>query len=691
MSATIESAQESQPAQLASVRSDYRVDIDGMRGVAVALVCLFHAGCWPFSGGYIGVDVFFVISGFVITQVLLRDLDGQRLSLRRFFLRRIRRLAPALLVMLASSVVLFSLIYPPVYLRSFGQSLWAQALFSSNIYFWRTTDYFGTPYEAKPLLHTWSLAVEEQFYLFFSFALLLLARVARSTLFITLAGCLLLSLSLSALATIPHPNASFYLLPTRAWELLTGALLAIYLSGRGALLRPGPMIANICATAGLAAVVAAAVLYDQTTPFPYVYAALPVAGTAAMIWADAYDSTFVGSGLSLRPVVFLGKISYSLYLWHWITLAFVRWTSFGTPAAAARLAAILAALVLAYFSWRWLETPVRARTVLRSDTRLVAIVVIATVLTGAYGYLADSSGGFPWRARAALAAMQTPTLSPRMSECFDDESPTSVRFCEIGNRAAERVTFVAIGDSHALALLPALDSVASAHGLKGWFAATSGCLPFVGSVPVRDAKSKERCRFLIEDTLRRVRERGIANVVLVARWDYYTQVSPDGTFQPVISQAHPATTLTGSRAVFAEQYRATVDAYTAIGASLYVVLQVPHQRMDPQSYVFRQTLPAFLGGIEDQSSGTLALPEHRAAQQYTDSVLESPSQVHVFDPSHLLCPHAGPCLLFREGKTLYYDNNHLSVTGAQFVSPALAPLFEKIAADTGASAGPSVW
>jgi hypothetical protein len=193
----------------------------------------------------------------------------------------------------------------------------------------------------------------------------------------------------------------------------------------------------------------------------------------------------------------------------------------------------------------------------------------------------------------------------------------------------------------------------------------------------------------VEDTLRRVRERVVANVVLVARWDYYTQVSPDGTFQPVISQAQPAATITASRAVFAEQYRATVDAYTAIGASVYVVLQVPHQRMDPQSYVFRQTLPAFLGGIQDHSDGTLVLPEHRAAQQYADGVLESISQVHVFDPSTLLCPHGGSCLLFSEGKTLYYDNNHLSVTGAEFVSPALAPLFGRIAADT--STGSSAW
>jgi hypothetical protein len=166
---TSRASQASEPEpRLGAVDAEYRADVDGLRGVAIALVCLFHADLWPFTGGYVGVDVFFVISGFVITWVLLRDLERGSLSVPRFLLRRVRRLAPAAIVMLIVCMAIFTLVYPPKYLVGFGESTVAQSLFASNVYFWRTTDYFGTPPDARPLLHTWSLAVEEQFYLLFS-------------------------------------------------------------------------------------------------------------------------------------------------------------------------------------------------------------------------------------------------------------------------------------------------------------------------------------------------------------------------------------------------------------------------------------------------------------------------------------------------------------------------------------------
>jgi peptidoglycan/LPS O-acetylase OafA/YrhL len=557
----------------------YRPDIDGLRGIAIALVCLFHADVVPFSGGFVGVDVFFVISGFVITGVLLRDLERDRLSLKSFFIRRIRRLAPALAVVLLVSAAAFSVLYPPSYLRDFGASLASQSLFVSNIYFWRTTGYFGIPPEAKPLLHTWSLSIEEQFYLIYATTFVVIARLRRKRLLWLLAAAFCASLALSIAETIPEPNASFFLLPTRAWELLAGALVAVWLDARSRAIAVSAAVGNVAAACGLIAIAASAVLYSTATAFPYFYAALPVAGASAVAWADR--PSLAASLLASPPLVLLGKISYSLYLWHWVAIALLRWMTLGAPSGIAKAFTVLACVPIAFLSWRFVESPVRAKRVLGSNRAIVSFGIAATTLGALFGLLAFRSGGFPWRAQAALAGFVAPTRSPRQPECFDDYSRGGLRSCEIGDAAASRVSFLAIGDSHALSLLPALDALASRHHLKGLFAGTSGCAPLLGAVPSRDAASVERCRLLNETTLRKAQELSVRQVMLIGRWDYYTQIGPDGNFQPITNAAHRSLSLAASRAVFLEQWRATKQAYDGIGATLDVVLQVPQQRTDP--------------------------------------------------------------------------------------------------------------
>jgi peptidoglycan/LPS O-acetylase OafA/YrhL len=667
-------ASETEP-RLGAVDAEYRADVDGLRGVAIALVCLFHADLWPFTGGYVGVDVFFVISGFVITRVLLRDLERGSLSVPRFLLRRVRRLAPAAIVMLIVCMAIFTLVYPPKYLVGFGESTVAQSLFASNVYFWRTTDYFGTPPDARPLLHTWSLAVEEQFYLLFSVGIVLLSGMRRRGLAIAMAACLALSFALAAALTVRWPSASFYLLPTRAWELLTGAVLAAGSGLGGTTAMRSPIVRQILAWTGLTMIGASAVVYDAATPFPDVYAALPVLGTAALIFANTGFRTTVGAALSARPLLFLGRVSYSLYLWHWVALVLVHWTAFGQPRQSVKLAAIAVAVLFAYASWRWIENPVRARTVLRSDRALLATAGVATLLTIGYGYAAASSAGFP--ARAAVA-MDAPSRSPREGECFDDSSVGSIVLCDIGVRTAEPASFVVIGDSHALAMLPALDELAAARGLKGLFGATSGCAPLVGAVPIRDAASMSRCRALVDQALALAERQPVRHVVLVARWDYYTEVGPDGGFQPITNTDARIGSVVRSRRVFDQQFTATVDAFARAGVSLDIVLQAPHQRMDPESFVFRKGLPRYLGGIAPDLDGTLDFKRHLLDQRFTSDVFQR-ARVATFDPAPLLCPAEGICRMFTDGRSLYWDDDHLSEIGAHYVAPALEPLLARIA------------
>ena len=658
-----------------SEAADYRADVDGLRGVAIALVCLFHAEVAPFTGGFVGVDVFFVISGFVITGVLLRDLKSGRLSLRAFFIRRIRRLAPALALLLLTCMIVFTVIYPPGYLHDFGASVVAQSVFLSNIYFWRTASYFGMPPEAKPLLHTWSLSIEEQFYLIYATAFVILARW-RATLLPLLAAAFCLSLALAIVATPPEPNASFFLLPTRAWELLAGALASLWLDAHGPGPAAGPRVTGFATAFGLLAIVASAVLYSTATPFPYIYAAVPVVGAAAIVCSNRPNA--MAALLASRPLVFVGRISYSLYLWHWVCLALVRWMTFGAPTGLERAAAVLAAVPIAGASWRFVETPIRQKRVLRSDRAIVVFAAAATTAAVVFGCLAYWSGGFPDRARAALAGFEAPVRSWREHECFDDSSRGAIRFCEIGSADARRVSFIAIGDSHALSLLPALESLASRHHLRGLFGGTSGCPPFIGVTPSRDAASAARCRLLNEQSLQMAKDLKISQIVLIGRWNYYTGIGPDGHFQAITSPAHRATTVSASRAVFAEQLRATVKAYARIGVSVNIVLQVPQQRIDPEGFLYRKHLPAFLGGLSRRAEGTLDLAQHLRDQHYADDIFAQTRGIETFDTAPLLCPNGGACLMFLNGRSLYFDTSHLSVVGADYIAPALDPMFMRI-------------
>jgi peptidoglycan/LPS O-acetylase OafA/YrhL len=655
----------------------YRTDVDGLRGLAITLVCLYHADVAPFSGGFVGVDVFFVISGFVITGVLLRDLERGRFSLKNFFLRRVRRLAPALAAVLLVSVAVFTVLYPPAYLRDFGASLASQSLFASNIYFWRTTGYFGIPPESKPLLHTWSLSIEEQFYLLYATAFVVVGHWRRMSLLWMLFGAMFVSLVLSIAETIPEPNASFFLLPTRAWELLAGAAVAVNLDARGAGAQLDVRLANLIAAAGLAAIVIAALRYSQATPFPYFYALLPVAGAAAITWVER--PSLAGALLASPPLVLLGKISYSLYLWHWVAIALQRWLTLGASSEVGKLATVIACVPVAFISWRFIETPIRERRLLGSDRAIFAFGLTATALGALFGYAAYSSGGFPWRARAALSGFVAPTRSPRQHECFDDYSRGTIRSCEIGSAGAAHTSFLVVGDSHALSLLPALDALAARHDLRGIFSGTSGCLPFLGAVPSRDPVSAERCTLLTEGALRTARELHLSQVILVARWNYYTEIGPDGTFQAVLNSHHHSISVGESRAVFSEQLRATVAAYRQIGATISVILQVPQQRVGPEALLYRRALPKLLGGVDSRSVGTLDLAQHRLDQRYAEAAFRNFPGLQVVDLSAMLCERAGTCVMFHGGQSLYFDDNHLSLLGAQYIEPELDPLFVRIA------------
>lgn len=475
-------------------RLDYRPDLDGLRAVAVVPVILFHLGAPYMPGGFVGVDVFFVLSGFFITRQIALELAENRFSVLNFYDRRIRRLFPALFVMLFASAIVAWLVLLPDDLRDFGKSLASTALSISNIYFLQKSDYFAPAAETMPLLHTWSLGVEEQFYLLFPVFLMLLWRHLRANLFRVVCFIAAVSFAGSVWGAEARPQATFYLLPTRAWELLLGSILAL----SSAQAPKSWRLRNTAAIAGLAGIGIAIVTYNKEMPFPGLAAALPCLGCALLIWAgqstvqavpdSGHDITLVSRILALPPFVFIGLISYSLYLWHWPIIVFAHQTSPRPLTFDQAVVVALTTVCIAYASWRLIEQPLRRGDVFwptRGHRLRYGGLAIAGI--GALGAIFCIGKGFPERnAPEVLAAMQdAKDISPHRARChIDAKKQGNLKLadtCVFGSKPRRRV--VLLGDSHGAELSYALAEVADVYGLQVRQITASGCPPAFNIAP----------------------------------------------------------------------------------------------------------------------------------------------------------------------------------------------------------------
>lgn len=368
---------------------EYRREVDGLRALAVLPVILFHAGFKTFSGGFVGVDVFFVISGYLITGLLLAELEGGRFSVVKFYERRARRILPALFLVMAACLPFAWLWLLPGDMKEFGHSLAAVSVFSSNVLFWRESGYFDTAAELKPLLHTWSLGVEEQFYVLFPLSLMLAWRMGRRWVAVLLMSVTAASLALAQWGALNSPEAAFFLLPTRSWELAIGSLVAVRFAwySRSTI---APMVSETLSAVGIALIVISIFLFDEATPFPGLFALVPTLGTA-LVLLFGWPETVVGRMLSTKAMVGIGLVSYSAYLWHQPLFAFARHASLVRPSAPLLLGLSVVAVALAFTSWRFVEQPFRQKGVIsrRSVFAFALAGSAAFIVIGAAGHYSD--------------------------------------------------------------------------------------------------------------------------------------------------------------------------------------------------------------------------------------------------------------------------------------------------------------
>jgi peptidoglycan/LPS O-acetylase OafA/YrhL len=489
-----------------------------LRAVAVLLVIAYHLVALKIWGGFIGVDVFFVISGYLISSVILREIGELRFSLLAFYERRIRRIFPALIVMLFVTAI-FSCIYLlPSELKDFSKSLLATVFSLSNIYFLDNADYFAAPNGGKPLLHTWSLAVEEQFYIFFPLFLMLIRRFAPRRFKGAIVAVSVASFAFSAYGAYAFPTATFYLPVTRMWELLLGTMLSLNMFPE----IQSRLSRNIAAAIGLALIVVCGFTYGPRTHFPGLAALAPCLGAALIIAAGQTGSSVVGRLLSLRPVVFIGLISYSLYIWHWPIIVFQRMSMIQFHDASSRsvkCGVLVASIIVATLSWRYVETPFRkGKWMLRGPAAFkfatasgVALTIAALAILALHG----------------LPARYTPE-EVQISSYMEREAPYRLGTCFIssGQPATDfdastclrqdpsRKNYLLIGDSHAAQLWYGLDTVFPEINILQ--ATASGCEPTLKNIYMYGDQCTPIMQYVYNEYLPK---HHVDRVLIAARWE----------------------------------------------------------------------------------------------------------------------------------------------------------------------------
>ena len=658
----------------------YRPEIDGLRALAVVPVILFHAGFQSMSGGYVGVDVFFVISGFLITSIIYAEIRKGTFSIVRFYERRARRILPALTLVSVSCIPFAWAWMTPDELKDFAQSLVAVSVFSSNILFWIETDYFAAAAELKPLLHTWSLAIEEQFYLFFPLLLLLFKGRRRQVLLAWIMLLSVLSFAAALWMTSVDQAANFYLLPSRAWELGVGAALALTVDSWHGMKR---RLAEVLSITGFMLILFAIVKFDQQTIFPGPWTLLPVVGTGLLIMS-ATPSTSIGKILTLPFVVKVGLISYSAYLWHMPLFAFLRIRLFAGVPEAVYLLASAVSLLLAYLTWRFVENPFRRKGFL-DQRRLFALAGVASVAVMSLGSVAILQSGMPerfgdkWEKVADLLDEHDDRNLPACISTRDRPFAAD-ETCLHG--APDSVRIAVWGDSHSHAVALELGNTLATYGQGLRQFSYARCAPAVGYYNVAHPDKCPEFNEEVLDVL--LSDASLEYVILIARWAMFFEGVPFDNQEGGIESAGdryglplgvPPKFVRNEERIplLGSVFRATVERLVESGKRVVVVYPVPEVGWDVPSFLAKAVL--YDSKIDSPVSTRYNVFAERARNSYDqlDTIKGGENLVRVY-PERFLCNQhlVERCIAQQDDIPLYSDDDHLSELGATILSERIA-------------------
>jgi len=648
----------------------YRRDIDGLRAVAVLSVLAFHAFPSQLRGGFVGVDLFFVISGFLISTIIFESVEDGRFSYVEFYMRRIRRIFPALLVVLATCLVAGWFLLMPEEYQQLGKHLVAGATFFSNIALWREAGYFDDTAATKPLLHLWSLGVEEQFYIFWPL-LVSFAYRRRLGFPLLLGGIAAASFVLSLVTSVSNPTAAFYSPLSRFWELMIGGTLAWLLLHRPSLVQHGPRASNALSAAGLLLIGAAVLLINENDVFPGWRALLPTVGAFLVICAGP-GAWLNKNVLGNRAAVSIGLISYPLYLWHWPLLSFANILHGGLFVPVwMRVVLALASIVLAALTYRYVELPVRTK---KASLRQIGALCVLLAMLGAAGAVLFARAGLPTRAAADNPGFALYTQNEQMRLALQPEpchlaDPKAETFCTAYNTAATGKLMVVWGDSHGGAWLPVLRSIAVERNMRLMAFVHVGCPPLLDTRRSDGAQSGRDCSRLglAEPIASAIEQLKPAVVFYIGRWSLYGNGwTLFGELQKathfVTTAPNGTATLATSRAALASQLPLTVKALAASTPRLVIFQNPP--------VLEGKLLPRFYADPERiEPSASANLQAEAFERKLVESTASIPN-VRVFDPVPRLCAGA-TCLAVIDGAPVYEDDNHVSAQGSLLFRQAI--------------------
>lgn len=621
--------------------SAHRPDVDGLRAIAVLSVVLYHLKTPGVSGGFVGVDIFFVISGYLISRIILDELSEQRFSFVGFYARRVKRILPALVVVTAAIVATAFLVLEPYEITHVLAATSALSVLSSNIYFASSGGYFEAPLAANPLLHTWSLSVEEQFYLLYPLCLAALFRWARGAVPLAMFAMAVVSFALAEYASRYFPEKAFFLTHMRVGEFLVGALVA---ACRDAV--PKSDLARTGISLVAAGVVIGTVFgYTELTPFPGLSAVPVCIATALLIYAGRGATTPVHALLSTRPMVGVGLISYSVYLVHWPLIVFTKRLSLGDLSIAASMLIFAGSMLIAYGLWRWVEQPMRALKTRPLSAVGVAVAssvaVVAISLVGDH-VISQQLNEVTEVEKAKRAAVRDPCILTTTTP----PSGWNESACSIGEAGPAIAVW---GDSHAAHYFPALRELAARDRYRFVLLGASGCPP-LPALPVRERVHCASFNAMVMAYVRRARP---AVVVLSANWaNYEKRSSMFG--QDVMSYLREAVA----------NIEATGAKVVIVGSTPTFPIEVPVIARTSQKAT-RSSYPASYSKLFDA----------------TFSELKAAGDVRLVRPHELFCSDTMLCTFRDDAQLYFWDRTHLTAHGAAIVLPRVMAAITAALAD----------
>ncbi len=612
----------------------YVAEIDGLRAVAVLAVLLFHFGFESLPGGYAGVDIFFVISGYLITLIILQDIAADRFSFAHFYEKRMRRLFPALFATVAMSSVVGFILFMPDEFEEFGQSMISSTLYLSNVFFWLKSDYFSGPSELKPLLHTWSLSVEEQFYLVFPLLAWWSLKKSVHVFIVLVLSLLLISLVASLLLIESNPSAVFYLSPFRFWELLAGSVIAslIYLNKQ-----PAEQWKPIMAYSGLALIILPLFLLDEQSQFPGLAALPSCVGTMLIIWAGSHKS-FVASLLRHSVMRFIGKISYSLYLWHWPIVVFYGYWLIREFHFIDKIVMATLTFIIAWCSWRFLETPFRLKAESGYQPRRVyTLALVCSLVVFALGGAIWQKNGLPERfpgidIEGIGQARHTGDQMPCFMSREEDFASWHADQCLLDSPQSEQ-TVLLWGDSHAFHLLSGLQANQDNLPFDVLLYTSAGCPPVLN----QQLPGRPNCFKNNQHALKLIETHQIDKVILAGNWRFAEKVEN----------------------LNIDGLSATVNTLKNMDVEVTVVNQLPLYPISNPQY-----LAARLSQRTQPDADYFMKPDEGFAIR--QRIQEMLPETSVFDAYGLFCPHDS-CKIFNQGNLMVIDRGHLSQAGSKFL------------------------